>query len=97
MPDDLIQSDEGTAANKQNIGRIDTDIVLFGMLTSAFRRHVTRGPFHKFQQCLLHTFAGDVAGDRGALGFAADFIDLIDVDDARLSFFHVEFCGLQEL
>ena len=69
LADDLIQADEGAPANEKNIGRIDTDIILLGMFSPAFRRHVACRPFHEFQQRLLHAFSGHVARDRGALGF----------------------------
>ncbi len=81
--DELIQSDEGAATNEQNVGGVDANVFLFGMLATTFRRYVADGPFNQFQESLLHAFARHIPGDRSALGLAADFVDLIDIDDAR--------------
>src|SRR5882762_3988994 len=54
------------------------------MLAAALRGHRRNGPFHDLEECLLHALARDVAGDRRIVGFAADLIDLVDIDDAAL-------------
>src|SRR5947199_39002 len=54
------------------------------MLAAALRRNACHRSFHDFQQRLLHTFARHVAGNRGIVGLARDFVDLVDVDDAAL-------------
>jgi hypothetical protein len=41
-------------------------------------------PFDHLEQRLLHSFPRHVASDRGVLGFAADFVDFVDIDDAAL-------------
>jgi hypothetical protein len=60
---------------------------LWGRLRVCFcrtvRRHRHDGAFHDLEQCLLHAFARDVAGDRGVVGLAADLVDLVDLDDKR--------------
>src|SRR6202167_4532558 len=42
------------------------------------------GAFHDLQKRLLHALARHVARDRGVVGFAADLVDLVDIDDAAL-------------
>ncbi len=41
------------------------------------------GPFDDFQEGLLDSFSGDIAGDGDVAGGLADLIDLIDIDDAH--------------
>lgn len=45
---------------------------------------------------MLDAFARDVARDGDVFGLAADFVDLIDVDDAALGLFDVEVGRLEE-
>ena len=67
------------------------------MLSSALGRHAGLGTFQDLQQCLLHTFTGDVAGDGDVLGFFRDLVDLVDVDDAVLRALDVIVRGLDQL
>ena len=62
---------------------VDLDIFLVRVLAAAFRGDVGDGPFDDFKEGLLHAFAGNIAGDGDVAGGFADFIDLIDVDDAH--------------
>jgi hypothetical protein len=55
------------------------------------RRNVRDRPLEDFQQRLLHALAGHVSGNRGVFVFAADLVDLIDVDDSVLSSFDIPF------
>ena len=52
--------------------------------------------FHQFQQCLLYAFAGHVAGDGGAIGFAGNFVDFVYIDNTALGFFHVKVAVVQQ-
>ena len=54
--DDLVESFESTAADKQNIRGIDLKKLLMRMLASALRRNRCDGPLQDLQQCLLNTF-----------------------------------------
>jgi len=52
------------------------------MLAPALGRHIGHRAFENLEQGLLDAFAGDIAGDGWVLVFAADLVDLVDVDDA---------------
>src|SRR5438270_2030057 len=67
-----------------------------GMLAPTLRRNIGNSAFQNLEQCLLHPFTGDVAGYGGILIFAADLIDLVDVDDSSLGAAHVAIGCLQE-
>ena len=70
--------------------------VLIGVFPAALRRDGCDGAFQDFQQGLLHAFPGHVPGDGGVVGFAGDFIHLVDVDNASLGALHVKVGGLQQ-
>ena len=59
--DDVVESDEGAAADEQDVRGIDLDVLLFGVLAAALRRHVADGAFEHLQQRLLHAFAADTS------------------------------------
>ena len=59
----LFQAVEGAAADKENIFGIDAQKFLVGMLSSALGRNVGNGTLQNFQERLLYTLAGNVAGD----------------------------------
>ena len=71
--DNLLNAVKGTAADKQNIGRINLDKILMGMLAPALRGNVRSRTFEHFEQRLLHTFARYVAGDRRGFHSYAQF------------------------
>src|SRR3989440_254659 len=80
--DVLVQSDKRPTTNEQHVRRIDLDELLVRVLPAALWRHVGDGALEDLEQRLLHAFTGYVARDRGVLGLAGDFIDLVDVDDS---------------
>ncbi len=67
------------------------------MLAPALRRHRGNGAFHDFQQGLLHTLARYIPGNRGIVRFAADLVDLINIDDAALRPLDIVVRRLQQL
>src|SRR5207248_1665521 len=95
--DDVLQPDEGAAADEEDVGRIDLDVLLLGMLAAALRRDVADGAFQHLEQSLLDALAAHVAGDADVLRGLGDLIDFIDVDDAALGRLDVEIGGVQEL
>src|SRR3972149_8092856 len=60
------------------------------MLATSLRRHAGHAPLDDLEQRLLGAFAGDVAGDGGAVGLARDLVYLVDVDDAPLRLGYIE-------
>src|SRR6266576_1286460 len=95
--DDLLEPIEGASAHEQDVGGVDLQEFLLRMLASALRRHRRHGAFHDLEQRLLHALARDVAGDRWVVGLAADFVDLVDIDDAALGAFAIVVGRLQQL
>ena len=95
--DDLIEPVERAAADEQDVRRVDLDELLLRVLASALRRDVCDRTLEDLQQRLLHALAGNVACDGGVLALAGYLVDLVDVNDAVLGFFHVEVRGLQQL
>src|ERR1022692_4931181 len=95
--DDLLQTGERPAADKQHVGGVDLDELLVRVLAAALRRDRGGGPFQDLQQGLLHALAGHVTGDRRVLALPGDLVDLIDVDDARLGLLDVVLGRLDQL
>ena len=68
-----------------------------GCLRPPCGRHRGDRAFDELQERLLHALARHVARDRGVIGLARDFVDLVDVDDAGLRFLDVVVALLQKL
>src|SRR6266581_1174396 len=79
--DDLVEPDEGTAAQKEDVRRVDLDELLVWMLPPALGRHVGDRALEDLQERLLNALARHVTRDRRVLGLPRD---LVDVDDAAL-------------
>ena len=94
--DDLLEPDEGAAADEQDVRGVDLEELLLRVLAAALGRHVGDRALEDLQQRLLHALAGDVAGDGGVLALARDLVDLVDVDDAALRLLDVVVGVLQQ-
>ena len=95
--DDLLEADEGAAADEEDVGRVDLQEVLLRVLAAALRRHVGDRALDDLEERLLHALARHVAGDAGVVALAADLVDLVDVDDAALRALDVVVGVLEEL
>src|ERR1019366_8368024 len=93
---DVFEADESAAADEQDVGGIDLDVLLFGVLAAALRRDVADGPFEHLEEGLLNAFAGDVAGDADVLAGLGDLVHLVDIYDAALGGFDIEVGSVQE-
>ena len=93
----LVEPDERAAADEQDVGGVDLEELLVGVLAAALRRHVGDRAFQDLEQRLLDAFARDVAGNRRVLVLAADLVDFVDVDDALLALLDVAAGRLQQL
>ncbi len=82
--DDLVEPDEGAAADEQDVGGVDLQEVLLRVLAPALGRHVGDRALDDLEQRLLHALTRHVARDGGVVALAADLVDLVDVDDAAL-------------
>ena len=74
-------------------------IIETGATVRAAARHfgISKSTVHKdLQQRLLDALAGHVTGDGRVLGLAGNLVDLVDIDDAALRFFHVVIGVLDE-
>ena len=80
---------EGSAAYKEYVLRVNRNHTLFGMLAASLWGHVDNRAFKEFEQTLLHSLAGDVAGNRGIVPLAGYFVDFVDEDYSALRFFDI--------
>ena len=62
-PDDVLQPHEGAAADEQDVGGVDLDVLLLGVLAPALGRNVGDGALEHLEQRLLDAFARYVTGD----------------------------------
>src|SRR5690606_32826152 len=97
LADDLVQPVESTAADEQDVGRVDLDEVLIRMLAPALRRDRRMRALDELEQRLLHALARHVARDRRVVALARDLVDLVDVDDALLRLLDIVVALLQQL
>ena len=95
--DDVLEPGERTTDDEQDVGGVDLDELLVGVLAAPLRRHRGRRALDDLQQRLLDALAGDVAGDRGVLRLAGHLVDLVDVDDPGLGLLDVVVGGLDQL
>ena len=95
--DDLVQTHKGTAADKQDVSRVDLQQLLLGMLAATGRRNAGHRALKNLKQRLLHTLARDIAGNGEVLGLAGNLVNLVHVDNAHLSALNVAISGVDEL
>src|ERR1700760_3469232 len=60
----LVELGEGAAADEEDVGGVDREELLVGVLAPALRRHARGRPLEDLQQRLLHALARHVARDR---------------------------------
>src|SRR5690606_23322221 len=97
VQNDLLEPGERTAADEQDVRRVDLQELLLRVLAAALRRHRRDRALDQLEQRLLHAFARDVARDRRVVALTRDLVDLVDVDDTRLRLLDVVLALLQEL
>ena len=95
--DDLVQTHKGTTADEQDVGRIDLQQLLLGMLAAAGGRNAGHRALKNLKQRLLNTLARNIASDGEVLGLAGNLVDLIDIDDAHLRALNVAIGSIDEL
>ena len=95
--DDLVQTHKGTAADKQDVGRVDLQQLLLGMLAAAGGRNACHRALKNLKQRLLNALARNVAGDGEVLGLAGDLVDLVHVDNTNLRALNIAIGGIDEL
>src|SRR3979490_2831965 len=95
--DDLLEARERPAADEKNVSGVDLQELLLRMLAAPLRRNRGNGALHDLQKRLLHALARDVPGDRRVVGFAADLVDFVDIDDAALGALDIVVGRLQQL
>ena len=95
--DDLVQTHKGTTADKQDVGRVDLQQLLLGMLAAAGGRNACHRALKNLKQRLLNALARNIAGDGEVLGLAGDLVDLVHVDNANLRALNIAIGGIDEL
>jgi len=95
--DDVVQADEGSTADEQNVGRIDLQEILLRMFTTTLGRNVRDSAFDDLQKSLLNAFARHVTRDARVVALPADLVDFVDVNDTALRSLDVVIGVLQEL
>src|SRR5215217_967609 len=93
----LLQPTESPAADEQDVLGVYLQEVLVRVLAPALRRDARDRALQDLQESLLDALAGNVARYGGVVALACDLVDLVDVDDPRLSLLHVEVGGLYQL
>ena len=96
LGDLLLDAVERSAADEEDVVRVDLNVVLIGVLASALGGHVDDGAFEQFEHALLYTFAADVARDGGVVAFAGDLVNFVDEDDTALCASHIVVGHLQQ-
>ena len=94
---DPLQAVEGPAADEQDIGGVNGDQLLLGMLSSALGRNVGNSSLQDLKEGLLYAFAGNVPGNGDILALFGDLIDLIDIHDPVLRPAHIVVRRLDQL
>ena len=59
------------------------------VLSAALRRNRGNRALEYFKESLLHTFSGDISGDRYIFALFGDFVNFIDVNNAVFGTFHI--------
>ena len=86
---DLVESNERTTANEEDIRSIELDVFLVGVLAATLRWNISNGALQNLQERLLNALTRHVACNRYVIGLAANFINFIDVNDTTLSLLDV--------
>ena len=87
---------KSTAADKQDVMRINMDILLIRMLTATLWGHVDNGSLQQFEQSLLHTLATHVTRNRRVICLSGYLVYLVDKDDATLGSLDIIVSHLQQ-
>ena len=87
---DFFDAIKGTAADKENVGRINLNKLLLGVLAPAAWGYIGHCSLQNLQQRLLHTFAAYITGNGAVLALAADFVNLVHIDNAPFGAFHIK-------
>ena len=94
--DVVFEAFEGAAADEEDVGGVDLQEILVGVLAAALGGDIGDAAFNDFEERLLDTFARDIAGDAGVIALAGDLVDFVDVDDALLAALYVPIGVLQQ-
>ena len=94
--DDVLEADKCAAYDEEDLLGVDLDVFLLWVFAAALGRDAADCAFENFEERLLHTFAGNIAGDRNIFRFASDFVDFVDIDDAAFGAGDIEVGGLKE-
>jgi hypothetical protein len=94
---EVLDAVEGAAADEEDVGGVDLDVLLLVVLLAAARSDVGARAFDDLEQRLLYALAAHVARGAGRIALARDLVDLVDVDDAALGLLHVVVGGVEQV
>src|SRR3546814_20142576 len=97
VSDDIVRPGERAAADEHDVGGVDLQELLLGLLAPALRRHGGGGALHDLEERMLDALARDVAGDGGIVRLAAALVALVDIDAAALRVPDVIIRSLEQL
>ena len=97
ITNNLVQPGKRATTNEQNIAGIHLQEFLLGMLAATLRWNRSNRTFDQFQQRLLHTFPGDITGNRRVVRLAGNFVDFINIDNTGLRLLDIVVTFLQQL
>ena len=97
LADDPVKPHECAAADEKNVGCVDLDIFLIGMLAPTLRRNAAHGSLDDLQKRLLDPLSRHVARNGNVVGLGGDLVDFVHVDDAAFCELHVTARILQEI
>ena len=97
VADDIRQIVESTAADEENVTRVDLDELLFRVFASPLRRHIHHRALQKLQQRLLHAFSRHITRNRRIFRtFTSNFVNFVDENDAAFGPLHIIVGSLQQ-
>jgi len=80
----IVKAHKSATADKQNVPRVNLQILLLRMFASALRRHACNGSFQNLEQGLLNAFTGDIACNRDIFRLSRNLIDFVNIDNPAL-------------
>lgn len=95
--DDGIESNKGATADEEDVGCVDTNVLLMRMFATTFWWDVAHCALKNFKEGLLDAFTGDVAGDGDIARGLVNFVNFVYVDDTPFRARDIIVCVLEKL
>ena len=92
----FVEPDKCTSTDEKNFFCADLNVFLLWVFPAALGGDIADRSFENFQESLLDAFAANVASDGDIVGFSADLINFVDINDADFGTFDIILSGLEE-